>query len=166
MASIYFANRYPDAKIVAIEPESSNAAILTANCKPYPNITVLEKAVSYKSGAMKIVDTGSGHYGFMMKEIDGSENTNTPTIETVTLGEVMKMYAMDNIDLLKMDVEGSEREIFSYKSEEWLPKTRALTVELHDRFVPGASKAVIKAVARYDFSVYGSPEGFFCVQDS
>ncbi|HEY7772510.1 MAG TPA: FkbM family methyltransferase, partial [Marinagarivorans sp.] len=39
LAAIYFANQYPNAKIIAIEPEKGNFDQLTANTKPYPNIT-------------------------------------------------------------------------------------------------------------------------------
>jgi tRNA G46 methylase TrmB len=38
LASIYFANKYPDAKIIAIEPEQSNFELFKENVAPYPHI--------------------------------------------------------------------------------------------------------------------------------
>src|SRR5271166_1471460 len=38
MASIYFAHKYPEAKIIAIEAEGSNFDMLTRNIRPYPAI--------------------------------------------------------------------------------------------------------------------------------
>src|ERR1700674_2609294 len=35
-ASIYFANRYPAAQIIALEPEESNFELLKENTTPYP----------------------------------------------------------------------------------------------------------------------------------
>ena len=43
LASIYFANRYPDAKIIAIEPEASNFSLLQRNVAAYPQITPIQE---------------------------------------------------------------------------------------------------------------------------
>ena len=45
-----------------------------------------------------------------------------------------------------------QKEIFSNGYEEWLPKTKILIVETHDRFTKGSSKAVFTAISKYDFS--------------
>lgn len=45
LASIYFANNYPEAKIIAIEPEQSNFELLKKNVAPYPNIIPLQAAL-------------------------------------------------------------------------------------------------------------------------
>ena len=37
-ASIYFAKKWPDAKILALEPEESNFGILRKNCARLPNV--------------------------------------------------------------------------------------------------------------------------------
>ena len=59
----------------------------------------------------------------------------------------------DNCDIVKLDVEGSEKEIFSENYEGWLPKKKVLIVELHDRMKKGCRKAVFQAISRYDFSL-------------
>jgi hypothetical protein len=38
LTSVYFAKKYPHARIVAIEPEASNFDVLTRNVRPYPSI--------------------------------------------------------------------------------------------------------------------------------
>ena len=57
---------------------------------------------------------------------------------------------MSRFDLAKIDVEGSEREIFQ-KSEKndlsWLDKSRIAVIEVHDDMRKGAEKAVKKAFA-------------------
>ena len=44
-ASVYFAIKYPRAKIIAIEPESANFAQLKRNVAPYPNIIPVQAAL-------------------------------------------------------------------------------------------------------------------------
>lgn len=162
MASVYFANRFPEAIIVAIEPEDSNFQWLKKNCENYKNIYPIQKAVRSSSGKVKVVDSGSGHYGFKVMDIDNSDlNLTDAVVESISLDEVMKSFGWDHIDFLKIDIEGSERELFASNYNGWLSKTNALTVEIHDRFMPGSSTSVMKAVVNYDFSISGSAEGFF-----
>jgi hypothetical protein len=47
---------------------------------------------------------------------------------------------VETVDILKIDVEGAEREIFSTCN--WMDKVKLLAIELHDRDWPGCSDAV------------------------
>jgi hypothetical protein len=59
---------------------------------------------------------------------------------------------VDQIDLLKLDIEGSEKELFEDPAKKWwLSRTRAVIVELHDRFKPGCTAAVEAALAGQNF---------------
>ena len=44
-------------------------------------------------------------------------------------------------------------EVFESNTEGWLPKTRVLIIELHDRMKPGCSKAVFNAIGKHNFSL-------------
>jgi hypothetical protein len=63
----------------------------------------------------------------------------------------LQKSGLQTIDILKLDIEGAEKELFRAGFESWLPNTRLLIVELHDRMVPGCSKALFEAVSKYDF---------------
>ena len=64
---------------------------------------------------------------------------------------VIAQIGADELDVVKLDIEGAEKEVFRAGFESWLPKTRLLIVELHDRMVPGCSKSLFDAVSKYDF---------------
>ena len=55
------------------------------------------------------------------------------------------------IDILKLDVEGAERELFNRGAEDWLGAVGQMIIELHDRFVPGCAYAFYSAIGRYPF---------------
>ena len=61
-------------------------------------------------------------------------------------------YNFPKIDILKLDIEGSEKELFETNFEDWLPKTKILIIELHDAMKTGCSKSVFNAISKYDFS--------------
>ena len=49
LASILFANRYPQAKILAIEPEHDNFNLLADNVRSYDNIVPLQAALGART---------------------------------------------------------------------------------------------------------------------
>src|SRR6266404_4664431 len=44
-ASVFFARKYPNARILAIEPETSNFALLKKNVQEYPNVIPIGAAL-------------------------------------------------------------------------------------------------------------------------
>jgi len=76
MCSIYFTHRYPEAKIIAIEPEASNFAVLLKNVQPYPKIIPIHAALWNQDGEISVSEpdpsTGvSGKWGFVTHEGPG-----------------------------------------------------------------------------------------------
>lgn len=64
----------------------------------------------------------------------------------------MREQGWATIDILKLDIEGSEKEVFESNYAYWLPRTRAIFLEMHDQMRKGASKAVFKAISEFNFS--------------
>lgn len=162
MATLYFANRFPSAKIVAIEPEQSNFEMLQINCNGYQNISLIKKAVWHSTGHLYIVDSGKGNYAYSVKTYLDEGDKSISSIEAITLTDVMEEYKLGSIDFLKIDIEGAEKFVFSENYDPWLARTKILSIELHEGLNPGTSRAIIKALAKHDFSVRGSFEGLFC----
>jgi len=143
MASIYFAHRYPEAKIIAIEAEASNFALLADNVRPYPAITPVHAALWNRDGQIGINEPdpaieASGNWAFVTCEGTGVE------VRAVTMATLMRETGISSFDLIKMDIEGSEIEVF--EDAEWLDGAGCVMVELHDRFRPGCTEAVERAM--------------------
>lgn len=144
-ASVYFANRYPNARIIAIEPESSNVALLRKNVAPYGRIEVHEAAVWYESTTLTLIDEGDKS-GIQVRA-DGSGGGS---VRAMTIDEVLALAGTDRVDILKIDIEGAEKELFE-RNPAWLGNVGVLMIELHDRLRPGCSKALYSALIRHDF---------------
>ncbi len=150
-SSVFFANRFPQAKIIAIEPEASNFKLLKDHTRNYKNIELINAGIWNKPGYLRIKDIGLGHYGFMVEEVTDIDKFS---FKAVTIGEILKRSGYKDIDLLKLDIEGSEKEVFSSDYEDWLSKVNVLIIELHDRIKPGCSAAFYQAVNQYYFKKY------------
>jgi FkbM family methyltransferase len=140
MASVYYANRYPRAQIVAVEAEASNFQILVRNVRSYSNILPIHAAVWHRDGQIALTaqagtDSATSKVGFF---VHGGEGV---PVRAITIPTLMREAHISSIDLLKMDIEGAEKEVFE-TAPAWIGKVRCLAIELHDRFRPGCRAAV------------------------
>jgi FkbM family methyltransferase len=153
LTSVFYANRYPQATIIAIEPEPSNFEMLRENTASYPNIVALRAALWNKDCDLDIVDPGDGLWDFWGFRTRTPETSGTPSkrglVRGLTLDRLMKDNGIDYIDLLKLDIEGAEKEVFESPAG-WIDRVGALAVELHDRFKDGCSDSVFAATADFE----------------
>ncbi len=160
-ASIYFANHYPQAKIIALEPEHNNYLAAKKNVEPYPNVQLLEGAVWYKQEAINVTDKGFGEAAFMIEAGEGEHAT-----QAYTIPQLMEKAGTSTIDILKMDIEGAEKEIFENEAGGWIPKCRIIIVETHDRYRKGTSKAIFAEMIKHNFSLELSGENMVFTNDA
>jgi hypothetical protein len=56
---------------------------------------------------------------------------------------LMKETGLSTIDLLKIDIEGAEKDVFQDCA--WIKNVRVIAIELHDRVRPGCQSTVESA---------------------
>jgi Methyltransferase FkbM domain len=76
----------------------------------------------------------------------------------------MREAGLDSIDLLKVDIEGAEIEVFD--SCFLIAKVRVLAIELHDREPPGCTLAVKDAAKNFRCSPGGEVTFFHRTPES
>ena len=168
LSAVFFSNKFPEAKIVAIEPEKSNFKMLEINTKDYENIVLAKRALSnYSNVSFDVVDKGYGNWGFIT-EIEGTKNTSkvVDTVKTITIDDILNTYNLEYLDLLKIDIEGGEKQLFDNNYENWLPKTKCIIIELHDGITKGSSKSFFKAISKYDFSYFNRGENLLFINNA
>lgn len=139
MASILFALKYPTARIIALEPEPSNFAALVRNTAPYQTITPIQAALWRQDGEVTLGASDAHPKGaFRIVESGGQQRVRAITMETV-----MRETGIQSIDLLKVDIEGAEKEVF--QSSPWIKYVQVIAIELHDRVRSGCSSTVENA---------------------
>jgi FkbM family methyltransferase len=148
LSAIYFAERYPTAMILALEPDPSNFALLVRNTHPYPNIVPLDQALWHTDGRIDLRDPGTGHWAFHVVPDDPQDGRLRAQVATVCVRTLIERFALERIDLLKMNVEGAEREIFQH-SEDWIERVGIIVAQLHDQFLPGCAEAFDRATASF-----------------
>ena len=141
LASIFFASSYPEAVIVSIEPELSNFELLVRNIKPYSNIRPMNAGLWSHKTTLSLQNPEAATWSFRF-----TEGIAGKTISSVSIDDIMQMYGSKHIDILKIDIEGAEKEVF-LNSSSWIDKVDTIIVEPHDRFCPGCTE-VLENVAK------------------
>jgi len=143
MATLYYANRYPNAKIVAVEPEPSNYAALVKNVSAYPNVMPIHAALWNNDGNVRLGPTGLdstpyGKWAFQVTDAGAQ-------VRAITMRTLIAEAKIDAIELLKMDIEGGEIEAF--ENGDWMGGVQVIVIELHDHIKPGC-RAVVTSAAK------------------
>ncbi|MCA0430774.1 MAG: FkbM family methyltransferase [Bacteroidetes bacterium] len=146
-----YANWWPNAQIISLEADKENYDLAVENLKYYPNVQVKHAALWSTNSKLKI-EAGQED-GFVVKEIDNNTFLNENITIGVDIDTILKENNCSKIDFLKMNIEGSEKALFTKNYENWLPNTTNMLIELHDGKEAGCAKTVFNTINKYDFAV-------------
>jgi FkbM family methyltransferase len=148
LASVFFAVHYPCAQVLAIEPDSGNCDLFLENTKAYRNVRLTRAALWTRCGRVMLSGQGGSTSAFRVEDAGGTSQARGDSIltevEAVDMVTLMSNHAADRVDVLKVDIEGSEAEVFR-SSSTWIERVECIAIELHDRFTPGCSRAFYRA---------------------
>lgn len=138
-SSAYIAHHFPDAKVICLEPEASNFALLKEHGSGFPNLVPLNAAL-WKVDDDVFMTSGDEldeleHWGAQVGE-EGEGGTAVPGL---TLATIMEQQGVPSWDLLKIDIEGAEGAIFDDALEAQIKQAQMLFIELHEHIEPGSA---------------------------
>ncbi len=160
LASLWFSDRYPEARIFAVEPDGGNLAVLRRNIVGRTNITVLEGAVWDRISRLRIGNPEAGAGAFQVVEDDG-------TLRAFTIPEIAAMPANGALFIVKIDIEGGEAALFR-SNVAWMGETSLIVIETHDWLYPGAgtSRNLRRCIADAPIDLVFRGENLFCFATS
>lgn len=127
--SLAMAKQYPDAQIFAVEPTEHNMANLRYNCElnEVKSVTPVLHSIYSEAGNLTLYQNPSNSGSCSMFLVnDMLEPINT---KAITLDGLIDLLPVKHIDLLKMDVEGCEYQIFNAFTR-W-NRVSKVTIEAH-----------------------------------
>ena len=147
--SIYYTKRFPNAKIYCLESDLDNYNILLKNVEKYKNIIPCNGALYSHDTILNIYDPNLGAWGLQVSET--TNNTNK-TVQAYSFKSLLKIWNLENkkIDILKIDIEGSEKELFENDTE-FLDNVDLMIIETHDRYKQGTSQALFNVMKDKNF---------------
>ncbi len=132
------------ARVIAIEPEASNVALLRTNIAGNQNrftgaaldVAAIAGAVAERAGVHRLFmhESNTGCHS-LFRDLAGQALSVFQDVLAIEIGELFSHYGVDQIALVKIDCEGAERFILPRLIEK-LPAIDAIAVEFHDRNTP------------------------------
>jgi FkbM family methyltransferase len=159
LTSIWFHTTYGFHRIIAIEPDSANAELIRENFA-LNNIAaeVIEAAVGPRDGSACFVRHMSSNQGHV---VNGNIAGRSDSVEVlmVSMDTILARLPKDeDVDLLKIDIEGGEAALFLDGSCEWLKRVKAIIAEFHPGVVD--YDAIVRAIESHGFD-YIAPSSVF-----
>jgi len=157
---VWFKGQFPTARIVAVEPEPENFALLAQNTMGMEGVSTVQGAVASYNGTGYLQDPQRETWGFRVAPTQAEDE---PAVKMHTMRRLMAMEPDATPFIAKVDIEGGEAELFARNSA-WLADFPLTIIELHDWLLPGqaSSRNFLLAVALGNFDVVLSNENIFC----
>ena len=124
MTSVWLAKRYSFPQVIAVEPDPNNAALVRQNLD-LNGITgqVVEAAIGPMERNVRFDSNELSNLGKL------SEN-GSMLVPMISIEGIIKMFKVTSFALIKIDIEGSEKDLFDGPIE-WLKRTEAIIIEFH-----------------------------------
>ena len=118
----FFLTRYKELKVISLEPNDDNFRMAKTNLNPYgKRVILLQKALWGTDKQM----------GFVGNQTVGQVSETGDGVECISIPTLMHRYCMPWLDILKMDIEGAERDVFESNAERWLSLVELIIIEIH-----------------------------------
>jgi len=151
ISAIYFKHLYPNSKVWAFEPDNTIFKYLSQNVSSfnYKDITLINKGVWMEDTEIKFLSEGADA-GRVVKDQQDSNAININKIEV----ERLSKYINQQVDFLKIDIEGSEVEVIK-EIENKLSYVSNLFIEYHS-FVDKSQELdqILAILSRNNFRYY------------
>ena len=150
LAIAFWQRLFPECRVLAFEPDPTIYSVLKRNVErsEFANVTLEEKALWSSSTSLEFLSEGSN-----ASRLAQSDDRATTRVQTVRLRD----YLNQEIDFLKLDVEGAETEILKDCADR-LERVRNLFVEYHSfESQPQVLHSLLTILANAGFRIHVHP---------
>lgn len=143
LVTLYYLLKYGDVEIDVVEPNPDNYAVLEKNLSLFPSVRMHKKAAVCCNGDYYAHNSDKGYWAAYVDH----NPRNGEKVDTINVEKLLSNNGRP-ADLLKIDVEGSEREYFE-SNIDWPSLAKAIIVELHEDMSPGVVDSFMKKTTGY-----------------
>lgn len=145
LSTLYFLRRFPDAHVIALEPDPDNFKMLALNTAGFSDrVTLLQAAIWNKNTRLIFSDTRALDRQEWAKTCREAEEREVPQIEAFDIPTILGMSSFKRVGLLKIDIEAGELALFDQSAKDWIDLVDAITIELHGTDCENAFHTIVR----------------------
>ncbi|WP_017652981.1 FkbM family methyltransferase [Fortiea contorta] len=161
-SAVYLLNKYPQAKIIAVEPDPENFELCAQNLAPYGDRVHMINSAIWSSTVDLVIDRPLQDNGEWAVQVRPCEPGETPALNAIDIKSLLDNFDLKTVDILKVDIETAELEVFAHNYQEWLKKVKNIAIELHGK---DCEEVFFKAISSIQHNSWSAGELTFCQID-
>ena len=145
------ATRYPDARLLGVEPDRANVELARRNLARFGDrCQVLETAI-WSEDADLVVDRSRREYALVVRPRSADDPPEWPTVRARSMTSALADFEPDHdIDFMFMDIEGVEQRVLASGDLSWSRRVHCIRVEC-EREYGGDPQECAAALSRLGF---------------
>ncbi len=155
LATLYLSNFFQKSNFIILEPDTSNFESITSNFESnnITNTTKIRGGLWSVNANLKIVNDFRDKNDWSFRVEATADETD---LKGFSVSYLMEAYQLETIDILKIDIEGSEKELFLGVNADvsYLTKVKCIAIEIHDELQCRA--AIYKILKDFNFDFFES----------
>jgi len=135
-STAYFLSIFPNARVVAVEPDERNLTACKANLSPYGDrVQILHGAVWSRPTTLRLLKGAFRDGREWATRVDEliEEEQESAGVQAWDVASLIELSGSSTVDLLKIDIERGELAVFGESAGSWLHKVRNICIELHGK---------------------------------
>ena len=150
---------HPAAAIVAVEAAERNFSILQKTFANNPAVHLIHGAVWPTQTRLQL-NAASSMEAFHVTETESPVNS----VAAWTIPAIMENRGWSTIDILKLDIEGAEYEVFTRNYANWIERVRCFIFEVPDNDRAGTTQQIYRSLNARDYSTYVCGENIVLIR--
>ena len=131
-SSAFFLSHFPSCRVIAVEPDPGNFAMLERNLRAYgTRAAVVRAGIWGESVPLRLSQEQYRDGREWAVQVQPCQASQTPDFQGMSIPSLLMTFGLTRITLLKIDIEGAEAVVFS-GNVDWLDRDDAIAIELHD----------------------------------
>ena len=159
METVRMRHFFPQARVLAIEPSMENYSVLAMNAAEDKGFVETLNNGIWSSQIALHLQPGPTNEAFSVRPAEPGEPAD---LQAISMNAILQRVGGE-IDILKMDIEGSEYEVFS-KNTDWVDHVKVFVFECPDRDHPGAAARIFRTLAHLPLDTFVSGENLVLIR--
>ena len=126
-SAAYFLSRFPQCRVIAVEPDPDNFALLQRNLAPFGNrVRSIRAGVWSHQTSLKMSEAKYGdgrERGRQVRKCNEGEANSLPAVD---VGTLLQEAGSSILSILKVDIEAAEKVVFGSNYEWWIGRVETL----------------------------------------
>jgi FkbM family methyltransferase len=159
-SSAYFLSCFPTARVIAVEPDPDNYEICCLNLHQYGKRARVVPGAAWSTRSRLVLSRGTLGVGRECARQVFAGADREASVEGYDIPSLLEMTGGERVDILKVDIEQSELDLFGNHSLSWLRAIGNICIELHGA---DCKKVFFEALRDFDYALQRSGELTVCL---